>query len=62
MNKTINCFKCKKLSPFQKDATKCPICGSENVETISKELLTEGLESGVFFSLDAKGKRIKYKK
>lgn len=62
MSKIINCFKCKEISPFQKDDIKCPKCGSTNIEIISKERLVEGLESGVFFSTDSKGKRIKYKK
>lgn len=62
MLKTINCLKCKEIYPFQKDDTKCPKCGSTNIEIISKERLVEDLESGVIFSTDSKGKRIKYKK
>ena len=61
----FNCFKCQRLVELAGDTVTpvCSTCGGSNGEIVSPERLKEGLESGVYFSIDARtGKRIKRKR
>lgn len=62
MTKTIRCFACEKINPIKESDTKCPSCGSFNIEEWSEERLKESSEAGALYSIDAKGKRFIPKK
>ena len=62
MTKTIRCFACEKISPIKKGDTKCPSCGSSNIEEWSKERLKESYDAGALYSTDSKGKKFIPKK
>jgi DNA-directed RNA polymerase subunit RPC12/RpoP len=65
MLQSYECFSCRKVSLFSvgEDQTKCPTCGSTNIQILSKDRVTEGMKAGVYFNIDPKtGKRAKTKK
>jgi phage FluMu protein Com len=62
MSKTIRCFACEKINPIKQDDTKCPSCGSSNIEEWSEERYKESFKAGALYSIDSKGKRFTPKK
>jgi hypothetical protein len=53
----FNCFDCHKVSPSSTDniGALCPICGSKNGESVSKERFDDAYNAGAFFDIDNRG-------
>lgn len=57
----FNCLDCHKVVPIIGSVEKkCPLCGSENGETLTNERFDEGFQAGAFYNINPKtGKRAK---